>query len=102
MTTKEMIEVLQAHERGDLIEYAAKCSPCLGWCVCAGPPLWDFHVHNYRIKPVPPKPREWWVAVTTTEFESNNAYYDISAAQRDFRGCAGVQYVHVREVLPEN
>lgn len=57
MTTKEMIEVMQAYERGEQIEYRE--SPD-NYCnleewddewMDAGEPLWDWTGCEYRIKP---------------------------------------------------
>lgn len=47
MTTKEMIEVMQAYERGEQIErFKAHWEDC-------GAPIWDWHNYEYRVKPKP-------------------------------------------------
>lgn len=49
-TTKEMIEVMQAFDRGEWIEFAN-----IGFddWVATEAPLWDWSSYNYRVKPKP-------------------------------------------------
>lgn len=49
-TTKEMIEVMQAHERGEKIEMKFLDNDECGW-VEVKAPLWDWYESDYRVKP---------------------------------------------------
>ena len=58
---------------------------------------------KFRIKPEPPKPREWTVSIT-------NCYHDNSTGECGFRAkfsgvkiedCPGLGMITLREVLPE-
>ena len=49
--------------------------------------------NTYRVKPAPPKPREWWVS-------GGNCIWDTYAEA--YNACdRGEKPIHVREVLPE-
>ena len=52
MTTKEKIEVMQACEKGEQIEYCEKEHP-EHWDTCCFPPNWDWKHFNYRVKVTP-------------------------------------------------
>ena len=49
-TTKEMIEVMQAYERGEKIEVCYLYDPKDYWTAC-GTPIWDWNNFDYRVKP---------------------------------------------------
>lgn len=49
-TTKEMIEVMQAYERGERIEAKALNNDIYGWDETKEP-FWDWHNLDYRVKP---------------------------------------------------
>ena len=49
-TTKEMIEVMQAYERGEKIEVHYLYNYKDYWITC-GTPIWDWHNFEYRVKP---------------------------------------------------
>lgn len=54
MTTKEMIEVMQAYERGEQIEYRMKTIPENNeWVTMTQEPEWDFTEYDFRIKHKP-------------------------------------------------
>ncbi len=55
MTTKEMIEVMQAYERGEQIEYRENPDRYhnLDEWEYADAPVWDWYSYEYRIKPQP-------------------------------------------------
>ena len=55
MTTKEMIEVMQAYDRGEQIEYKIKSFMCDDkWLPMVNEkPEWDFTDFDYRVKPKP-------------------------------------------------
>ena len=46
-TTKEMIEVMQAYERGEQIEFIYEG---IEWCNASNP-AWDWNHFDYRVKP---------------------------------------------------
>ena len=50
MTTKEMIEVMQAYDRGEQIERRDRCGN--NWFL-APVPSWDWVQYEYRVKPKP-------------------------------------------------
>ena len=49
-TTKEMIEVMQAFERGERIEAKSLNNDIYGWDETKKP-FWDWHNLDYRVKP---------------------------------------------------
>lgn len=51
-TTKDMIEVMQAYDRGEQIEYCEREYP-EHWDTCCFPPNWDWEHFNYRVKVTP-------------------------------------------------
>lgn len=54
MTTKEMIEVMQAYERGEQIEYRMKTIPENNeWVTMTQEPEWNWTEFEYRVKPKP-------------------------------------------------
>lgn len=81
-------EALKAH--GGPYEYFG----CAGdwFAVMDNAPLWTNEL-AYRVKPAPPKPREWWVS-------GGNCLWDTYAEA--YNACdRGEKPVRVREVLPE-
>lgn len=64
MTHDEMIAVIQAHRDGKVVQWKLNvlhiaASP---WQDCKSEDEpWNFVVAEYRIKPEPPKPKEWWI-----------------------------------------
>lgn len=60
MSHDEMIAVIQAHAAGKTIQHrrrgAQEWSDLHPMCFSA-----SFEVYDYRIKPEPPKPKEWWL-----------------------------------------
>ena len=53
MTTKEMIEVMQAFDSGRPVEYCSKDHPLPEWYPCPTP-NWGWNLYKYRV--VAPKP----------------------------------------------
>lgn len=54
-TTKEMVEVMQAFERGEKIEVSWNGSDPNGWNLIAETPSWDWSSRDYRVAPKPKK-----------------------------------------------
>ena len=52
-TTKEMIEVMQAYERGEQIEFCYTDEVIKVWQDTNGKPLWNWGDTDYRVKPKP-------------------------------------------------
>lgn len=50
-TTKEMIEVMQAYERGEQIQFLEYGG--VKWEDCVGEPYWNWGKYDYRVKPIP-------------------------------------------------
>lgn len=60
---QEMIEVIQGYQAGGKLQawsFPGVDGHDLGWVDITNP-SWDFNRVAYRIKPEPPKPREWWI-----------------------------------------
>ena len=54
MTTKEMIEVMQAYERGEQIEFISKSlRSSADWTTMTQEPEWNWSDFDYRVKPKP-------------------------------------------------
>lgn len=87
MTNQEIIDVVQAHLEGREIETSAK--GCNRWHPTVVAPTWSFDVYDYRVKPEPPKPREFWICSHPTTLNGIAAPCLVCVNQ-----------VHVREVLP--
>ncbi len=58
MSENQIIEVVQAHKEGKQIQTRDHFGHS-GWQNCH--PVWDFYHNDYRVKPEPRKPREWWI-----------------------------------------
>jgi hypothetical protein len=89
------IAVIEAHRDGKEIEARYRNRPQLTnqWTECTDGTSWNFDFFEYRIKPEPPKPREWWLVMSGDE----------PIAIRDCQLPPDSKYqprVHVREVLP--
>jgi hypothetical protein len=63
MTHDEMIEVIQAHKDGKVIQFKRNCGVC-DWTSLAKvkSPHWNFSAVKYRIKPMP---KEYWLVPYT-------------------------------------
>lgn len=86
MTHDEMIALVKAHKEGKEIQLL---DPATGeWRSVK----WNFGEETFRIKPEPPKPREWWISGST-------AFCDKEMALACSEECGGPVY-HAREVLP--
>lgn len=107
MTHDQMVEVIQAHQEGKTLE--ARDIGTSAWTRCRQPPSWDFRDYEYRIKPEPPKPREFWIWL----YDNDKKPHCISAAgyahlsrEAAIRGGSirdepPLDIIRVREVLPE-
>lgn len=90
---RETQEALKAH--GGPWEFYANCGD---WLEVVNPPAW-FLRDVYRVKPAPPKPREWWavqcgkchVGMFNSEKDANTFL--------DGYGRSEYEIIHVHEVL---
>lgn len=90
MTHNEIIAVIAAHRDGKAVEWKLKIQRGDVWRDSKKEDEpWNFVVADYRIKPEPTKPREWWIYPV----------YGDSDCAIETSPTAG--FVHVREVLPE-
>lgn len=92
MTDDEIIAVVQAHKEGKRIQCSLPHGDWFDWPNVIAP-YGDFIHSNWRVKPEPRKPREWWVHVKTGEIRSclsNDGIYSHSLQDETIR---------VREVL---
>lgn len=92
MTNKEIIAVVQAAERGEVIEFRKRKRTMDAWFI-ASPPLWEFGECDYRVKP---RPLEGWLNEYPTG--GTSALYptkEIADAKADHDR---IRCVHVREV----
>lgn len=63
----------------------------------------NFSYYDYRIKPEPPKPREWWLNIYGNDIDEVAMHATAESAERGREGSeADCVCVHVREVLPDD
>lgn len=98
MSHDEMIAVITAHRDGKEIEIAAKHVSCYPKWNAVFVPLWNFADCDYRIKPEPPKPREFWLRIGIETKGINTQFDTLNPPQTSE---PGHQFIRVREVLPE-
>jgi hypothetical protein len=102
MDHNAMIAVIAAHRDGKEIEARYRNRPQLTnqWAKCTVGVSWDFNLFEYRIKPEPPKPREWWLYLCPryASFHSFNSRTQEQAEELKCGECEEV--IRVREVLP--
>ena len=95
MTHDEIIAVVAAHRDGKAIEWRNIRSNS-EWRDLVDIPAWSFNNTEYRIKPEPPKPREWWIE-RMPDGETN-----LWTCPRSAVIGRAQEIIHVREVLPES
>lgn len=100
MSIQEMIDVLVAAREGKTIQWSHRSGPIEWHDILSDLQViqWNFPYYNYRIKPEPPKPREWWVNVYPADsvyIHSTKADADC-AADKDRLAC-----IRVREILED-
>jgi hypothetical protein len=88
-----MIAIIAAHRDGKQIE--ARHHGESHWFSTHKPPHWNFHEFEYRIKPEPPKPREFCLSISDSGYVAGG--HPITGNDRLHYG---KNYIHVREVLP--
>jgi hypothetical protein len=59
---KRILPLIQALADGKVIQHRCKENPSGQWFDCSGLPVAD-DLFEFRIKPDPPKPREWYLLI---------------------------------------
>jgi hypothetical protein len=93
---KEMLPIIQAFADGRAIQWRASLYDPWITIDC----LSDISLTNvseYRIKPEPSKPREWWI----NEYASRMEAYDSRGWADIYAGPDRIRCIHVREVLDD-
>jgi hypothetical protein len=98
MDHNAMIAVIAAHRDGKEIEGRLRDGD--DGFGPASNPSWDFNTYEYRIKPEPPKPREWWLYLCPRH-PSFYSFGGRTREQAERLKCGECdEVIHVREVLP--
>lgn len=98
MTKREMIDVMEAYERGEVIQGRGETGP---WQTLERP-TWNFGLLTYRVKP---KEREWWLVVqTASSFQIATCSSRQHAAICRLNQAVPTDYeiVHVREIRKDS
>lgn len=100
MTNNEMIAVIQAHEDGKAIQ--CRLDDLQEWRNVTKP-QWNFHEFEYRVKPEPIKPREFWLVNHMRPGEDSACDLCGPVLNREIAAirAKGDEVIHVREVLPD-
>ena len=96
MSDDEIIAVVQARKEGKTIQFKYIYGRQEWHDTTSNSPVWNFHERQYRVKPEPPKPREFWIT------KCNDVANGIQVHEHEPMkfGCCE-EIIHVREVLPE-
>ena len=97
MAADEIIAVVQAHKEGKQIECRPRAGQQDDWT--KADPIWNFPFYDYRVKPEPPKPREWWL--NEYDFQAFFGPHPTLEAAIAGKTNGYLRSIHVREVLPE-
>lgn len=91
------LPIIQAWAEGKTIQY----NGLRGWEDCKVDETLSFvdTLEHYRIKPEPPKPREWWVNVY---LNASHAHATKEKADAIANGSNRIECVRVREVIEES
>lgn len=99
MSHDEMIAVISAHRDGKPLQMRLYRETSENAWLDIPDPTFRFHYTDYRIKPIPPKPREWWFVKDLGE---GNGCYGWTRHDVEQEGIPYLEQVHVREVLEES
>jgi hypothetical protein len=104
MEINDMIAVLRAAKEGKQIQHRRATPPFESgiWINSYGGCSWDFSEYDYRVKPEPPKPREWFLVSHANNEPCSvcGLHSSRNEAATGRNNLMGV--IHVREVLEEN
>lgn len=87
MTDTEIVQVVEARRDGSRIQFRRRYHENGPWEDTDSKPQWDFIRFDYRVKPEPPKPREWWIYPVDGNLSCS------------IEGSPTAGFVHVREVM---
>lgn len=91
-------EVIKAWAQGAAIQYRPIQSVC--WFDYNNPyGTFAIYNHEYRVKPEPPKPREYWLKIPPSGDLSYTGIYLCEQDPTHYE--PGCKFVHVREVLKD-
>lgn len=95
---KEFLPIIQGYAEGKEVEWQYRNDPSRDRWHHDPNPVWN-ELYSYRIKPEPPKPREWW-QVMQNGFSLGVYECENDALNFRFRNNLDAIVIHVREVLP--
>jgi hypothetical protein len=98
MTHAEALAVMKAAKEGKPIQFRLR-DMMGGWYdrTESQTPDFNFFRYDYRIKPEPPKPREWWF-INDLGCENNRCGWTRHDVRQE--GVDYLEQIHVREILP--
>jgi hypothetical protein len=107
-TTEEMIEVLQAHERGERlqerrVDLGSYQQGTTEWVPCVGTPVFNFAARQYRVTPKPVEMHALITAAGNIKYGNTSRTIverHLAARMRHF-GDRGDRIVKMREVVEE-
>lgn len=97
MTNQEIIAVVEASESGKEIQFRDKRTE--NWLDCKLAPEWNFASREYRVKPEPPKPRDFWLALYGSGVKPDAFCSKVGAEAFCRITQLSEPLIHVREVL---
>jgi hypothetical protein len=104
MNLTNIHEISDALRAGETVQFRADdgASTVIRWLDCSSRwSDWSFCYYQFRIKPKPRAPREWWGAVNDNDCLCC-CYANKTTGKAAFDSVGGhKEFVHVREVLPE-
>jgi hypothetical protein len=94
---KELLPIIQAFAEGKAIQWRWRTHTPWLPVLCLGD-LFDTEGFEYRIKPEPSKPREWWI----NEYKRGETFcYENRELADKCAGLGRIRCIHVREVLDD-
>jgi hypothetical protein len=105
MTIDEQIAVMTAFRDGKAVEF--RCTTTNNRWMTTDKPVWNFHEIEYRVKPEPPKPREFWLKGVPPGFimaRNNGGGIELRVKNKedDLVEYARAGFVLFQEALPES
>lgn len=97
MTTEEKLDVISG--KHNMMPIECRMKRMQNWLDCYHTDF-NFQEWEYRIKPSPPKPRDWWIAYTPGIYPDMSPAYSEKPAWSPLNP-SKTAIIHVREVLPD-
>jgi len=95
MTNQELIVCIEAEERGEVVQFRDRGKGGCWFTKTIG--LWRTDLCEYRVRPRPAKPREWWINV----YRNGGAYAHESRELAEIQAGSERETFHVREVTDD-